>query len=256
MRKTSSAFALSLASVVLGVSAATSQPLNLAELPNRVVSVPRLTPEFGTSSTSILTISAHNFRHLGGTEGLTDALTFMRTCQTATSCSFLGEMSLPSGAFVTGLELEGCDGDPAGRILAVVFRMPAPVQNFSAISPVGDSGAVATPGCAFFPVDVAHTVDNLTGHYLIDVNVIAGGGANVGFTAVRVRYNLQVSPAPLTATFNDVPTNHPQFQFIEALVSAGITAGCGSGNYCPDASLTRGQMAVFLAKALGLHFPN
>ena len=32
--------------------------------------------------------------------------------------------------------------------------------------------------------------------------------------------------------------------------------GCGSGNYCPDANLTRGQMAVFLSKAMGLHFPN
>jgi hypothetical protein len=63
-----------------------------------------------------------------------------------------------------------------------------------------------------------------------------------------------VSPAPGSATFGDVPTSHPFFQFIEALVASGITAGCGGGNYCPDAPLTRGQMAVFLSKALGLHF--
>jgi hypothetical protein len=69
-----------------------------------------------------------------------------------------------------------------------------------------------------------------------------------------IGYQLQVSPAPGTATFNDVPTNHPFFQFVEALVDSGITAGCGNGNYCPDAPLTRGQMAVFLSKALGLHF--
>jgi hypothetical protein len=37
-------------------------------------------------------------------------------------------------------------------------------------------------------------------------------------------------------------------------VASGITAGCGGGNYCPDAPLTRGQMAVFLSKGLGLHF--
>ena len=66
----------------------------------------------------------------------------------------------------------------------------------------------------------------------------------------------QVSPAPATATFTDVPVGHPQRQFIEALVAAGITGGCGAGAYCPDAPLTRGQMAVFLAVALGLHFPN
>ncbi|HSD33581.1 MAG TPA: S-layer homology domain-containing protein [Gemmatimonadales bacterium] len=67
-------------------------------------------------------------------------------------------------------------------------------------------------------------------------------------------YQLQVSPAPAVATFGDVPTTHPFFQFIEALVASGITAGCGGGQYCPDAPLTRGQMAVFLSKGLGLHF--
>jgi hypothetical protein len=63
---------------------------------------------------------------------------------------------------------------------------------------------------------------------------------------------LPVSPAPATATFLDVPTDNPYFRYVEALVASGITAGCGGGNYCPNSSLTRGQMAVFLAKALGL----
>jgi hypothetical protein len=34
----------------------------------------------------------------------------------------------------------------------------------------------------------------------------------------------------------------------------GSRSGCGGGNFCPDAAVTRGQMAVFLAKALGLHW--
>jgi S-layer homology domain len=70
----------------------------------------------------------------------------------------------------------------------------------------------------------------------------------------RVVDVLQVSPAPGVATFNDVPTNHPFFQYIEALSASGITAGCQASPplYCPDATVTRGQMAVFLAKALGL----
>ena len=72
---------------------------------------------------------------------------------------------------------------------------------------------------------------------------------------VRLLYTRQVSPAPAVATFGDVPTDHGFFQFIEALADSGITVGCGSGNFCPDAALTRGQMAVFLAKALGLHWP-
>lgn len=63
-----------------------------------------------------------------------------------------------------------------------------------------------------------------------------------------------MSPVPSTATFGDVPTSHLFFQQIEALVASGITAGCGGGDFCPNDPLTRGQMAAFLAKALGLHW--
>jgi len=84
-----------------------------------------------------------------------------------------------------------------------------------------------------------------------------GPNLNVAFGGVRVFWRRQVSPAPAAASFNDVPTGHPFFQFIEALSKSGITAGCNAAPplYCPDSPLTRGQMAVFLAKALGLHWP-
>ena len=41
---------------------------------------------------------------------------------------------------------------------------------------------------------------------------------------------------------------------IDALAAAGVTAGCRTGplRYCPGRSVTRGQMATFLARALGL----
>ena len=74
------------------------------------------------------------------------------------------------------------------------------------------------------------------------------------FNGVRLKWKRQVSPAPGTATFGDVPTTHLFFQYVEALAASGITSGCGGGNFCPDAAVTRGQMAVFLAKALGLHW--
>jgi hypothetical protein len=65
---------------------------------------------------------------------------------------------------------------------------------------------------------------------------------------------LQVSPAPAHATFNDVPTTDPAFKFIEALAKSGITSGCQVSPplYCPDNQITRREMAVFLAVALGL----
>jgi len=77
------------------------------------------------------------------------------------------------------------------------------------------------------------------------------------FGYFEVWWRRTVSDPPATPTFGDVPTSHPFYQFIEALAKSGITGGCGDGsNFCPDAPLTRGQMATFLSKALGLHWPD
>ena len=53
------------------------------------------------------------------------------------------------------------------------------------------------------------------------------------------------------ATFSDVETDHWAWQYVERLVNAGITAGCGGGQYCPESTVTRAQMAVFLER--GIH---
>ncbi|MBK9209561.1 MAG: S-layer homology domain-containing protein [Anaerolineales bacterium] len=39
---------------------------------------------------------------------------------------------------------------------------------------------------------------------------------------------------------------------IKQLVADGITGGCGNGSYCPEAEVTRAQMAVFLVKTFNL----
>ena len=49
--------------------------------------------------------------------------------------------------------------------------------------------------------------------------------------------------------FGDVATTHWAAKWIKQLAADGITAGCGGGRYCPDASVTRAQMAVFLLRA-------
>jgi hypothetical protein len=51
-----------------------------------------------------------------------------------------------------------------------------------------------------------------------------------------------------TAPFNDVPANSPYCPWIRELVARQVTAGCGNGNYCPTAPVTREQMAVFLLR--------
>jgi hypothetical protein len=54
-------------------------------------------------------------------------------------------------------------------------------------------------------------------------------------------------------TFADVPAGYWAQNFIERFYRAGITGGCGTNplNYCPEATVTRAQMAVFLER--GIH---
>jgi hypothetical protein len=55
-------------------------------------------------------------------------------------------------------------------------------------------------------------------------------------------------PPACAGIFADVPCPGTYADWIEQLSNEGVTAGCGNGNYCPDASVTRAQMAVFLLK--------
>ena len=56
---------------------------------------------------------------------------------------------------------------------------------------------------------------------------------------------------PPGLTFADIAGNTHAAN-IEAIAAAGITKGCTTVQYCPNNSVTRGQMAAFLNRALGL----
>lgn len=81
-------------------------------------------------------------------------------------------------------------------------------------------------------------------------------GSSMRFAGVVVSWQRTMSPAPASATFVDVPVGSFGFRHIEALYASGITTGCDATHFCPDATLTRAQMAVFLTKALGLHWED
>jgi hypothetical protein len=57
-------------------------------------------------------------------------------------------------------------------------------------------------------------------------------------------------PACGTPVFNDVPASNPFCRFIEELARRGVVGGCGGGNYCPTAAVTREQMSVFALRTL------
>jgi hypothetical protein len=166
------------------------------------------------------------------------------------SCILVAPVQLPAGALISAIEMNACDTN--FTLDAKVVFTQAPVNEGAPVilATAQTSGLL---GCTFTTTLVqAHTVDNENNTYSLTYT-----GADDNTTklqAVRVYYTLQTSPAPAVATFSDVPTNHPFFRFIEAMAASGVTVGCGGGKYCPDDPVTRGQMAVFFGRALGLHF--
>jgi S-layer family protein len=161
---------------------------------------------------------------------------------------------LPNGSQIERIELRACDTN-AGASVSMSFGT-CPTAGGGCVT-AGTVATGATPGCNNFSTTLVTPVivNNQTVPLLIAVNT--GTTNTTTFSAVKLYYRLRISAAPATATFpNDVPTSHPFFRFVEALAAAGVTSGCGAGRFCPDAAVSRGQMAVFLATALGLHFPN
>lgn len=209
-------------------------------------------PKYGITSYSSVVISAMDMvTDQGVTSYGTNAANGHRYL---TSVGFFyAPVHLPQGARIVLAELEACDPSMNGSVDVHLYRADSAGQTTILSLTTGITEAY---GCLRWGSSllVPETVDNDAYRYYVEAsNAPSNDTETIG--AVRIFYELQVSPAPPFATFYDVPTNSPIYQFVEALVASGITVGCGGGNFCPNAPLTRGQMAVFLAKALGLHWP-
>lgn len=59
-------------------------------------------------------------------------------------------------------------------------------------------------------------------------------------------------PAATGNVFQDVHPGDFAADFIEQLAHEGVTSGCGGGNYCSGASVSRGQVAALLARIFAL----
>ena len=229
--------------------------------------MPQRPETYGTSQVSYVRIDASEMDPIATNTTYSGMNNFQLRFQTnVTGYGLMAPVHLPGGAQITYVELDFYDDSPVGEVKAALG-----VCNFTGSSCsyyIGDgqgcvdtvatvcSGNALTGGYSSKSADVSINglfVDNYLNRYIL----VVGNSTNDGSTAISqviIGYVLQVSPAPGGASFNDVPTSHPFFQYIQALYASGITGGCGDGNYCPDAPVTRGQMAVFLSKALGLQF--
>jgi hypothetical protein len=213
---------------------------------------------YGTASETTVSIGAFAFQGANTGDVFATLGNGYRYLVSSPSANFTmaASVTIPSGVTITRFGFDYCDSNPAGDF-------------FVALNDQYGDDAVNTPAL-LFPPDrtgcgtvysdpLSYSFDSNAGHQLVVIigqpNITDG---SVRFRGVEISYRRNISPAPATATFSDVPTNHLFFQFIEALAASGITAGCNVSppQFCPDAPLTRGQMAVFISRALGLHWPN
>jgi hypothetical protein len=57
---------------------------------------------------------------------------------------------------------------------------------------------------------------------------------------------------PTTSRFGDVSSRHPEVAAILSIDARGLTSGCTTARFCPELTLTRGQAATLLVRALGV----
>jgi Beta-propeller repeat/S-layer homology domain len=78
--------------------------------------------------------------------------------------------------------------------------------------------------------------------------------AQMAVFLLRSKYGASYAPPAVGSStgFGDVQVDYWAGAWIKQLVAEGITAGCGTGTYCPETPVTRAQMAVFLVKTFNL----
>ena len=221
--------------------------------------------DYGTSSVNYLIIPGAEFITSDSATGYNKPFLFLERTGGGGS-EFTHALNLPSGAVVQTIQANVTDSSAASDITLRLCKMTAlpdgTAQNiycdgfYGTPTPVSTTGTPGATGLimnvndTFLPYDPSSGWD-VSWVILVHLETTDGSHALHG---VKVTWKRQISPDPATATFTDVPVGHPFHRFVEALVAAGITGGCGGGKYCPDAPITRGQMAVFLSAALGLHW--
>jgi uncharacterized repeat protein (TIGR01451 family) len=125
--------------------------------------------------------------------------------------------------------------------------------SYSASATTGNLAVTAPAGCNWQAISDSSWLQITSGSGSGNGNVIFNVEANNTGSARNGTINVQgqIFTVYQGIAFNDVLPGHPFYDVISRLSARGITSGCGGGNYCPDAGVTREQMAAFILRARG-----
>jgi hypothetical protein len=135
---------------------------------------------------------------------------------------------------------------------------PGTVHDVIATTPDGNTGTLVKGWVSdFLDVGGGHLFYSFVTRLVSNAITAGVGGGNYGVDMPTLREQMAVFlllsknglcfvPPNCVGMFLDVPCTSIYARWIEGLAAAGVTAGCGGGNYCPLGAVTREQMAVFL----------
>jgi hypothetical protein len=133
-------------------------------------------------------------------------------------------------------------GPIGGRVLVFTgppgptYTVPDPNASFGTIPNGATVGCATTQDCYVVGVSGARPATHWDGLMEEGVNSIILGQAKL--------WDMHVGDS-----FADVPRSSPFYRFVETLLHHGVTGGCTPTTYCPQASTSREQMAVFVLVA-------
>ena len=126
----------------------------------------------------------------------------------------------------------------------------------------------ATFGMPAQPAAAATFVDTASSPFLAEIEWLAAEGITGGCGDGRFCPRAPVTRGQMASflvrmfDYTALPSTDPfddddgtlHEKDINRLVAAGVTGGCAPGRFCPTSPVTRGQMAAFLVRAMGLRY--
>ena len=130
----------------------------------------------------------------------------------------------------------------------IALALPLPIGHFSDV-PAGPSNAY----WALWEIEAAYAAGIVKGYSdgtYKPTDPVTRDQMAVYISRALAGGDDKVPAGPATATFSDVATDYWAFRYVEYAVSKGVVKGYSDGTYKPTDQVDRGQMSVFIARAI------
>src|SRR5207253_100888 len=225
-----------LLSLVITINVAALLDAQMAKRPPAIVP-----DDYGVQDYIYTEIPASDFHPLVSSSDYQIGLGNGSLVRTGVGGYYLHGISLPPGAYLADITAFVSDtsitfGNDVTVYLMANYRHQGTGDNLQLVNQASAS-TTGAPGDTVIVIPWNSTLPTVTDfdgdtipdevNWVLLVELLSNDGTN-GFNLVRLKWKRQISPAPGTARFTDVPTTHAFFQYIEALAAAGITGGCST----------------------------